>query len=85
MKSSVICLSGGGPKGVHVERQPLYPANDQQRTVFNVVIGVMVRDENRFECAKWNPGAGILVGNSHPAIKHIGYAVAQHHVRRHFA
>ena len=49
------------------------------------MIGVMVGDEDRFQRAERDPGAGILVGHAHPAVEHIGRAVAQHQVRRHFA
>ena len=73
------------PESMHVKRQALDPADDQQRAIFNVVIGMMMRDEDRLQCVEWNAGARELIGDAHAAIKHVCRAVAQHHVGRHFA
>jgi hypothetical protein len=67
-------------ESAHVEWQALNPADDQQRAVFDIVVGVMVRDEDRLQRVERDAGTRVLVGNSHAAIKHIGHAVAQHHV-----
>jgi hypothetical protein len=70
-------------EGADVERQALNPADDQQRAVFDVVVGVVVRDEDRLERVEGNAGSRVLIGDAHAAIEHIGRAVAQHDVRGH--
>jgi hypothetical protein len=70
-------------EGADVERQPLNPADDQQRSIFDVVVGVVMGDEDRLERVEGNAGSRVLVGDAHAAIEHIGRAVAQHDVRGH--
>jgi hypothetical protein len=70
-------------ESVHAVLQALDPGDDQQRPVFDVVVGVVVRDENRFERVEWNAGARVIVGDAHAAIDHVGCAVTQHHMRGH--
>ncbi len=48
-------------ESVHAVLQALDPGDDQQRPVFDVVVGVVVRDENRFERVEWNAGARVIV------------------------
>lgn len=70
-------------EGADVERHPLNPSDDQQRTVFDIVVGMVMGDEDRLKRLERDAGAGIIVGDAHAAIEHIGRAVAQHHVRSH--
>ena len=38
---------------------------------------MMMRDEDRFQCAERNAGAGELIGDAEAAIEHVGGAVVQ--------
>src|SRR5690242_12492702 len=42
----------------HPVGHALHPANEEERAIFGVVVGVMMRDEDRANAAEWNAGAG---------------------------
>ena len=64
--------------GAHCERHALHPADGKQRTVFDIVIKVVMGDEDRTQCRERDAGAGVLVSDAEAAIEHIGGAIAQH-------
>ncbi len=71
------------PEGPHRERHALQPADDQQRSVLDIVVRVMVGDEDRAKRAEVDARASELVGHPQSAIEHVGCAVAQHDMGRH--
>jgi len=64
---------------------PLDSADDQQWAIFNVVVGMVMRDEDRLQRAEGNASANELIGDAHAAIEYVCQAIAQHHVRSHLA
>src|SRR5579885_784126 len=67
----------------HRVRQALHPADEQERTILDIVIGVMMRDEDRADCSEWNAGAGELVRDAEATIENVRCTVAHHQMRRH--
>ena len=78
-----VSLERWRTESADVERHALDPTDDKQRTVFDIMVGVMMGDEDRFKRLERDASAGKIIGDAHAAIEHISGAVAQHHVRGH--
>src|SRR5262249_10334635 len=62
-----------------------YPAEHEERAVFDVVVGMVVGDEDRVKRGEWYAGARILPCDAESAIENVGRALVQHDMRGHVA
>lgn len=66
-------------------RDALGPAKQQEWTVLDVVVRMMVGDEDGADGGEWDSGAGELGGDAEAAIDDVSRAVADEDMRGHVA